>query len=193
MATVTGVKRALAHQAVHANFGTQPAESVFTTNMHGGTLDTGNLSLGQLDNLRIKAVLVRPAQIHAQQDIGPVLRFGTTGAGLNIQVAVVGVHIATEHAAEFELLQRFLQSLQLSYHIINRALVILFGCHFEQLAGVSKATTHLIKGADNLGQLGALAPQVLGTLGFIPDARVFQLALYFGQTITFVIVVKDTP
>jgi|TARA_B100001059_G_scaffold26987_1_gene21678 hypothetical protein len=86
-----------------------------------------------------------------------------------------------------------LQSLQLSYHIINRALVILFGCHFEQLAGVSKAATHLIKGADNLGQLGALAPQVLGTLGFIPDARVFQLALYFGQTITFVIVVKDTP
>jgi len=86
-----------------------------------------------------------------------------------------------------------LQALQLGYHIIYRALITLFGSHFEQLAGVSEAAAHFIQGADNLGQLGTLAPQVLGTLGFIPDAGVFQLALYFGQTITFVIVVKDTP
>tara|TARA_Y100000782_G_scaffold112485_1_gene142803 strand:+ start:384 stop:602 length:219 start_codon:yes stop_codon:yes gene_type:complete len=72
-------------------------------------------------------------------------------------------------------------------------LVALFGGHFEQLASVGQATAHLIQGADNLGQLGTLTPEVLGTLGFIPDAGVFQFALYFGQTITFVIVVKDTP
>ncbi|RML46799.1 hypothetical protein ALQ95_102264 [Pseudomonas syringae pv. ribicola] len=27
----------------------------------------------------------------------------------------------------------------------------------------------------------------------VPDIRIFELAVYFGQTIMFVIVVKDTP
>ena len=42
-------------------------------------------------------------------------------------------------------------------------------------------------------RLPALAAQGLGVFGFVPDSGVFQLAVYFDQTIMFVIVVKDTP
>jgi hypothetical protein len=41
--------------------------------------------------------------------------------------------------------------------------------------------------------LGALAAEVLGALGVVPDVRVFQLAVDLGQAISFLIVVKDTP
>src|SRR5690606_9219875 len=89
VATRAGVERALAHQAVHADLGTQPAEGVLALDVHGGALDAGDFTLGQLDDLGTEAALVGPAQVHAQQDIGPVLGLGAAGTGLDIQVAVV--------------------------------------------------------------------------------------------------------
>jgi len=178
---------------MHANLGTQPTESVFTANVNGRTLDAGDFALGQFNDFGIEAMLIGPAQVHAQQNIGPVLRFGPTGTGLNIQVAVVGVHLTTEHAAEFELLKRLLQTLQLAHHIIHRALVALFGGHFQQFAGIRQAAAHFIQGFNDLRQCSAFTPQVLGALRVVPDTGIFQLTLYFGQTITLVIVVKDTP
>ena len=52
---------------------------------------------------------------------------------------------------------------------------------------------HVVERFDDLRQLRALLTQILGALRIIPDAGVFQFALYFSQAITFVIVVKDTP
>src|SRR5690606_40716699 len=69
VATVAGVERALAHQAVHADLGAQPAVGVFAANVHGGTLDAGHFAFGQLDDFRVEAVLVGPAHEHAQQHV----------------------------------------------------------------------------------------------------------------------------
>ena len=41
--------------------------------------------------------------------------------------------------------------------------------------------------------LGALAAEVLGVFGVVPDVGVFELAVYFDQAIMLLIVVKDTP
>jgi hypothetical protein len=51
----------------------------------------------------------------------------------------------------------------------------------------------VIQGVDDQRQGGALTPQVLRVFGVVPDAWVFELAVYFDQPIMFVIVVKDTP
>jgi len=70
---------------------------------------------------------------------------------------------------------------------------LFLGGHFQQVAGIAQAAAQLIQGLDYLRQLGALAAQVLRILGVVPDVRVFELAIYFDQAITLVIVVKDTP
>jgi hypothetical protein len=44
-----------------------------------------------------------------------------------------------------------------------------------------------------LRQQGAFTAQFLGIRRVVPDSRIFELAVNFGQTIMFVIVVKDTP
>ena len=36
----------------------------------------------------------RPAQIHAQQHLAPVLGFGATGAGMHFEIAIVAVGLA---------------------------------------------------------------------------------------------------
>jgi len=41
-------------------------------------------------------------------------------------------------------------------------------------------------------ELGALLAEFLRALGVIPDAGLFELALYFLQTFVFVVVIKDT-
>jgi hypothetical protein len=51
----------------------------------------------------------------------------------------------------------------------------------------------VIQGVDDQRQGGAFAAQVLRVFRVVPDGRVFELAVYFDQTIMFVIVVKDTP
>ena len=65
--------------------------------------------------------------------------------------------------------------------------------NLQQLFGVSQAGTHFVQGFDDLRQRRTLAAQRLSVFGFVPDVGVFQLAVDFGQAITFVIVVKDTP
>jgi len=41
-------------------------------------------------------------------------------------------------------------------------------------------------------QLRALLTQRLGALGFVPDIRLFEFALYLGQPLSFALIVKDT-
>ena len=161
--------------------------------MHGSALDPGDLPLGQLDDLGSEAALVGPAQVHTQEDVGPVLGLGAAGAGLDVQVAVVGIHLAAEHAAEFQFLEDFAQALDFGDDIVHRTFVVFFGGHFQQVAGVTQAAGEVIDGFDDLRQHGALTAQRLRVLGFVPDAGVLQLAVYFDQAIMLVIVVKDTP
>jgi hypothetical protein len=106
---------------------------------------------------------------------------------------VVLVHFAAEHATEFQFLQQLAQTLDLSGNVIDGALVFFFGGHLQQILGVGKAGRHVVEGVDDLRQLRAFAAKVLSVLGVVPDSRIFELAVYFGQTIMFVIVVKDTP
>ncbi|AOE82325.1 hypothetical protein A7318_05355 [Pseudomonas lurida] len=50
-----------------------------------------------------------------------------------------------------------------------------------------------VEGIDDLRQRCALAAQFLGVFRFVPDTRIFKLAIDFGQTLMLLIVVKDTP
>jgi len=193
VATRAGVERALAHQAVHADLGAQPAEGVLTLDVHGGALDAGDFTFGQLDDGGVEATLVGPAQVHAQQDVGPVLRLGAAGAGLDVQVGVVHVHLAAEHATELKLGEGLFQGLQLGLDVADGAFITFLDSHVEQVLAVGQAIGQLVQGLDDLRQHGALAAQGLGVLGLVPDGCVFQLAVDFDQAVMLVIVVKDTP
>ncbi|KJZ52689.1 hypothetical protein VC36_27755 [Pseudomonas marginalis] len=58
---------------------------------------------------------------------------------------------------------------------------------------MTQAGVQLIEGVDDLCQRSALAAQLLGVFRFVPDSRIFKLAIDFGQTLMLLIVVKDTP
>ena len=71
--------------------------------MNRRTFNTRYVTVGDFGQLNTKTFFLTPAQIHSQQHIGPVLGFGTTRAGLNIDKRRVLILLTGKHPPEFKL------------------------------------------------------------------------------------------
>src|ERR1019366_3883007 len=89
-----GVEWRDAHQPVHAVLAFEPAIGVVALDRHGRRLDAGALAFGLLEPFDLVAVLLGPAHIHAHQHASPVLALGAASAGMDLEIAVVGVALA---------------------------------------------------------------------------------------------------
>ncbi|KTC17568.1 hypothetical protein AO391_00950 [Pseudomonas marginalis ICMP 9505] len=58
---------------------------------------------------------------------------------------------------------------------------------------MAQTGVQFVERIDDQRQRSALAAQFLGVFRFVPDSRIFKLAIDFGQTLMLLIVVKDTP
>ena len=85
------VKGRLAHQAVHARLGAQPTKGILSFKLNRRAFEARHFTCGCFDQSRFKSLVLAPSQVHAKQHLGPVLRLGATGSGLDIEVSVVGV------------------------------------------------------------------------------------------------------
>jgi len=97
-----------------------------------------------------------PAQIHAQQHLGPVLRLGAAGAGLDVQIGRGRIQLACEHAAEFELGERALISVQILADGLQRRAVVFIGRKLGKLSAAGQVLLEPAQGADDLIQSRAL-------------------------------------
>ena len=193
VAAIAGIERRLAHETVDAGLRPQPAVGVLTNDVHCSALHTGDFARRRLDHIGFEVVRLRPAEIHAQEHFRPVLRFRAAGARLYVQVGVVRVHLAGEHATKLEAGQLRLEAIQVAHEFGHRRLVVLFERKFEKLTRVAQARRKLIQHLYDLFELRSLLSQGLGTLRFVPDVRLFQFASDLGQALCFAFVVKDTP
>jgi hypothetical protein len=134
-----------------------------------------------------------PAEIHAKNHFGPVLRLGSAGAGLNIDIRVTGVHLTREHALEFEGGETFLETAEVTHDLAHGvAIVFLFGQR-QQFLRIDQPRRQFVNQQDNLLKCSALLPQRLRSIRLIPDIGLLKFALYLGQSLCLAFVVKDTP
>ncbi len=117
--------------------------------MHRGRLDARHLACGQLDEIGLEAMMLGPAQVHAQQHVGPVLGLGAARARLDVQIGVIGIHLAGEHAPELELLEVGLEVFQLAAHLVDGIRVLFHLGQFEQITAVIQALLQSVDGADH--------------------------------------------
>jgi len=193
MATVVRVERRLAHQPVHAGLGLEPAVGEVTLDPQRGRLDPGHFAAAGFHQLGLPAARLAPAQVHAQQHLGPILGLGAAGTGLDVDEGIGSVHLAGEHALEFQLLDVLLVALHVGHHRQGGVLVLLALGQFQQFGRTAQAIQHHGDAADGLVEHGALAAQGLGALRVVPDVGQLQLAIDFFQTLLLGVVVKDTP
>ena len=193
VATATGIERALTHQAVNAGFSTQPAVGVIANNLDGDGFNTRHFTFGLFDNLGFETARFCPAQIHTHQHAGPVLRFGTARACLNIEIAVSAIVFAGEHATEFQLRQLLFQHVELCHGFVKGFFVVGFDSQLQQPRNIFQTLRHLIQRIYDGFEGGTFFTQRLRAFRFVPDVRLFQLGVYFFETLFLGIVVKDTP
>jgi hypothetical protein len=105
----------------------------------------------------------------------------------------VRVHLAAEHALEFEPAHVALERGRIALDLAGgRRIVLDFG-ELQQLAGVAQAGGRAIDFLELTGQACTLTPQLLGAIGRAPDAGILELTAYFFETFFLAVVLKETP
>ncbi len=107
MAARVGVERRDAHQAVDADFRLQQAVGVLAVDFEGDALDARAFAFQPVGDHGLEAVALRPAQVHAQQHLGPILALGAAGAGVDGHDGAARVVLAGEQHGGFQALEQF--------------------------------------------------------------------------------------
>jgi hypothetical protein len=132
-----------------------------------------------------------PAHIHAQQHLGPILRFGAAGTGMDLEVAIIGIGLAREQALELALGNLGTQRLELALGLCDDAGIALRLAELDELELLLQLARDLAIAADCTIELVALAQQRLRRRRFLPEIRIFGLSVQLVETTRCVVPVKD--
>ena len=88
------IERRDAHQPMHAGLGEEQAVRVVAGDGERRALDAGLVAGLQVDDLALEAAALGPAQVHAQQHLGPVLRLGAARARMDRDDRVLAIELA---------------------------------------------------------------------------------------------------
>ena len=102
LAPMLGVERRDPDQPVHPPFGRQEAVRKAPPDDEGGREEPGLLALGRLIDLDAEAAPLGPPRVHAQEHLGPVLRVGPAGTGMDLGHRIAVVVLAREQRLELE-------------------------------------------------------------------------------------------
>ena len=90
------IERRDSHEAVDAHLRAQIAVCVWTCDRESGTFEPSLFPFLVVDHLGFETAALRPAQIHAQQHLRPVLRFGAARTRVDADDGVRGVVLSAE-------------------------------------------------------------------------------------------------
>src|ERR1700722_1631530 len=97
------IERRNAHEAVYTSLAGQQSVGVFTRELDGRGLDARLFAGSLIKDRRVYAFAFCPAQVHAQEHGGPILRFGAAGARLDGHDGVEMIGFAGEKRPGFQL------------------------------------------------------------------------------------------
>jgi hypothetical protein len=103
------------------------------------------------------------------------------------------IHLAGEHALEFQLLHALGVAFDVDHDGLCRVLVVFHLDQFEELVRALEAFGQFTDAVDGLVEQRTLAAEGLRALAVVPDIGAFEFAVDFFQTLFLGVVVKDTP
>ena len=175
--TGIAVVRADPDQPVDAAFGLQIAIGIVALNKDGRRLDPGLLAGVVVDQFDLHAVALGPAGVHPLQHAGPVLALGAAGAGIDLDIAVVGVGLAGQQCRHLVAVGAVGKLGQSGDAVVDQGGVAFRLGHGDQLDRVLQFAFDLAGGADRFFQALALAHDLLRRLGVIPQRRILDLGI----------------
>ena len=122
-----------------------------------------------------------PARVHPLQHAGPILAFGAAGAGIDLDIGVVGVGLAGQQRRDLVALGALGELGQALDRVVDQALVALGVGHLHQLDRVGQLALDRARRAHRSVEPLALAHHFLRRLGIVPQRRVLDLGVELLQ------------
>ena len=191
MPTRLTVERRNANQPVHAGFRFHPTIGIWPADLKRRRFEAGFFARALLDPFNFVVMTFRPAQIHAHQHFGPVLRFCSAGTRIDFDVAVIAVNFAGEQAFELKFLRASLQNCDGVFTFTDNVLIV-FG--IAELNQRDRILELLFKAAHLIYRFletGPLAQHFLRPLLVIPKTGVLCLNVQRVQLFESIRPVKD--
>ena len=196
VAALVAVKRADADQAVHSPFGLQVAVSIVAGDFEGDPFDSGLVTGLDVEDLRLHAVPLDPALIHAHEHVGPVAGFGPAGPGMDGEVGRIAVELAGQQTGDLKGIECFFDGLEFFDHfLLGLATGVAGGLlegHFVEDGKIGRARFQSAEGFDQPAQAGDFFHIGLGLVLVVPEAGLGHAAFYRGQFGGEFVVVKET-
>ncbi len=191
VAAAAGVEGRDAHQAVDARLALQVAEGVGAAGGEGDALDARFVPGQEVDGFALEPLALGVAQIHAQQDFGPILGFGAAGAGVNGDDGVLLVFFGAQEELQFPIPESFLQPGQLRGHFPQGPVVLLFHRQVQEHLQVLHLFLPLLVILHRLQQGGPFPEDVGGPSLVVPQFRGGQQFFDMPQPDLFAGQIKD--
>lgn len=123
MPTPIGVEGRDADQAMNARFRLEVSVGIGTFDCKGHAFNPSLVSRQKIDNLRLVALSLAPAQEHPKDHFGPVLRLRAAGTGIDANNGVALILQSAQFLLEFQGLNLFFQGVQALFELVFRFLV----------------------------------------------------------------------
>src|SRR5919108_2671935 len=176
MPPVRLIERAQADEAVDTSFSLQDPVGVLALRGEGGGLEPGLLAGARLEQLGLKASALRPAEVHAQQHLRPVLGVGPARARVDRDDRVTRVVLAGEECVLLEPVELLAQRRNTRGDLLRHVAV-----HGEELLGVLVVLCQAAVALEAARQARVLGADLGGSALVVPQARGTELLLQLGD------------
>src|SRR5262245_48961413 len=176
VASVRLVEWAQADEPVHAALGLEDPVGVLALHAEGRRLEAGFLARAGLEQLGREPAVLRPAQVHAQQDLGPVLRVGAPGARVDGHERVARVVLAREQGVLLEPVELLAQRRDAGGDLVLHVAV-----HREQLPRVLVLLGEAAVAPEAPGQASVLGADLGRMALVVPEPGRAELLLELGD------------
>ncbi len=170
--TVRLVERRQPDEAVDAPLRLEDAVGVLPAGGERRRLQSGLLSRARLDQLDLEAALLRPPEVHAEEDLRPVLRVGSARAGVDRDHRVAAVVLAVEEGVLAQAVELVLDRPDVRFDLVRHAAVEL-----EQVACVLVVLQQTPVALQPLRHPGMLGRDLCRPLLVVPEAGPGHLGL----------------
>src|SRR5207253_1286062 len=168
VAAGVGVEGRDADQTVDARLGLEVAVRIGPLDREGGALQACALPGLELHQLGAEAAALAPAEVQAQQHLGPILRLEPAGARVDLDDRVAGVVLAAEEPAQLELREPVLHLLDLRDQLAERVRRALLR-ELEEDLGLVDPFALPPPAIDGVSHVSRLAADGLRLLGVLPE------------------------
>jgi len=136
-------------------------------------------------------MLLGPTRVHAQQHLRPILALGSSGPGVDLKEAIIGVRFPGQQCLRFPTPGFGPQRRNRRFSLRDDRGIILGIAELEQGEMVVELLLDVGNRGETVLERGALLHQALRAVLIVPEVRILRLPVEVGQARLRAIEVKD--